>query len=103
MAAYRTTANPTSNGGSFLEQQNDDMVEQKVSKLKRVTIEIGENVRDQNRLIDDMGTGFSFSGELLTNTMKKLGIVSKAGGKNVLCYLVLFCFFVFVLIYFLAR
>ena len=46
------------NGGyNILEQQNDEMVEElssKVSQLKRVTIAIGEDVREQNRLLDDM-------------------------------------------------
>ncbi|KAL3079820.1 hypothetical protein niasHS_014102 [Heterodera schachtii] len=75
----------------------------KVSQLKRVTIAIGDDVRGQNRLIDEMDTKFDSTRGLLGSTMKKLGIVSKAGGKNVLCYLVLFSFFVFLIIYFLMR
>ena len=41
----------------MLEQQNDDMVEElsnKVSQLKRVTIAIGEDVREQNKLLNEM-------------------------------------------------
>uniref|UniRef100_A0A915LXP4 t-SNARE coiled-coil homology domain-containing protein n=1 Tax=Meloidogyne javanica TaxID=6303 RepID=A0A915LXP4_MELJA len=104
------------NGGyNILEQQNDEMVEElssKVSQLKRVTIAIGDDVREQNRLLNEMDrfpivvprdTKFETTKGLLGSTMKKLGIVSKAGGRNVLCYLVLFCFFVFLVIYFLMR
>lgn len=49
----------TANGGYMLEQQNDDMVEElshKVSQLKRVTIAIGEDVREQNKLLNEMAS-----------------------------------------------
>lgn len=44
-------------GNNYLEQHNDDMVEElssKISTLKRVTIAIGDDVREQNRLLSDM-------------------------------------------------
>ncbi|KAH7723549.1 CRE-NBET-1 protein [Aphelenchoides avenae] len=93
-------------GYNLVEQQNDDMVEglaSKVSSLKHLTINIGDEVREQNRLLNEMETTFDNSKGLLGATMKKLGIVSKAGGKNVMCYLVLFAFCVFLIIYYLAR
>jgi len=46
-----------SSGGLLLEQQNDEMVDElsnKVSQLKRVTIAIGDDVREQNRLLNEM-------------------------------------------------
>jgi len=97
------------NGGSngfLLEQQNDELVDglsQKVGSLKRIAIAIGDDVREQNKLLNEMDSSFDATKGLLGATMKKLGIVSKAGGKNVLCYLVLFSFFVFLVIYFLTR
>lgn len=51
-----STANYT-NGGYMLEQQNEEMVEElsnKVSQLKRVTIAIGDDVREQNKLLNEM-------------------------------------------------
>jgi len=44
-------------GNHYLEQHNDDMVEElssKISTLKRVTIAIGDDVREQNRLLSEM-------------------------------------------------
>lgn len=41
----------------MLEQQNEEMVEElsnKVSQLKRVTIAIGDDVREQNKLLNEM-------------------------------------------------
>ena len=71
-------------GNSYLEHQNDNLLEglrDKISTLKRVTINIGDDVRAQNRLLDDIGGEFEASQGLLGATMKKLGIVSRAGGK----------------------
>ncbi|KAI6228941.1 BET1-like protein [Aphelenchoides fujianensis] len=113
--AYRSNRNgvnpsPPSGGGydnhTFLEQQNDSLADDlssKVNHLKRVTIAIGDDVREQNRLLNQMDSDFDLSRTLLGSTMKKLGIVSRAGGHKLLCYLVLFSFFVFLVIYWLAR
>lgn len=112
--AYRPNRNGSNgpgNGGydnqsMFLEQQNDTLADDlasKVNHLKRVTIAIGDEVRGQNSLINQMDSGFDFSKTLLGSTMKKLGIVSNAGGHKLLCYLVLFAFFVFLVIYWLCR
>jgi len=101
MAAYRQSRVP--NGSSLLEQQNDELSErlsEKVMRLKRVAISIGDEVRDQNMLLNGMETSFDSTRSILASTMKKLGIVSRTGGKNVLCYLILFAFFVFLIIYY---
>lgn len=54
----------SSNGASrygdandFMERQNDDLVEKlssKVAALKKITIAIGDDVRDQNRLLNEV-------------------------------------------------
>lgn len=52
-----TNSNGYDNGGYFLEKQNDDMVEElakKVSSLKKVTIAIGDDVREQNKILNDI-------------------------------------------------
>uniref|UniRef100_A0A0N4ZID8 t-SNARE coiled-coil homology domain-containing protein n=1 Tax=Parastrongyloides trichosuri TaxID=131310 RepID=A0A0N4ZID8_PARTI len=90
----------------FLEQQNNDLTQSlanKVSSLKRITIAIGDDVREQNRLLSDMDSDFLKSNSLLGSTMKKLGIVSRSGGNKLLLYLVLFALFVFFVIYTLMK
>ncbi|XGW28694.1 hypothetical protein V3C99_008467 [Haemonchus contortus] len=109
MAFRGTRGGPSTSNtydGSYLERHNDSLVDElstKVAALKKVTISIGEDVREQNRLLNSMDDDFDSSKGLLTSTMKRLGIVSKAGGKNLMCYLVLFALFVFFVIYYLAR
>lgn len=64
---------------------------------------IGEEVKNQNKMIDDMGGEFDSSHGLLGSTMRRLGIISKSGGHRFMCYLVLFAFFVFLIIWYLIR
>lgn len=58
-----------------------DGLRDKIGNLKRVTIDIGEEARSQNKLLNDMGRDMDSSHGLLGATMKKLGIVSRARGK----------------------
>ncbi|VDK66064.1 unnamed protein product [Onchocerca ochengi] len=95
-----------SSDGTFMERRNDALVEKlsgKVAALKKITIAIGDDVREQNRLLNEMETDFDRSKGLLGSTMRKLNRVAKAGGKNLTCYLVLFALFVFLVIYYLIR
>ncbi|KAK6038484.1 SNARE domain protein [Cooperia oncophora] len=74
----------TTHDGSYLERHNDSLVDElstKVAALKKVTISIGEDVREQNRLLNSMDDDFDASKGLLSSTMRRLGIVSKAGGR----------------------
>uniref|UniRef100_A0AC34Q644 t-SNARE coiled-coil homology domain-containing protein n=1 Tax=Panagrolaimus sp. JU765 TaxID=591449 RepID=A0AC34Q644_9BILA len=107
--AYRSSRGANGGGyeaNSYLEQQNDVMLDNlrdKIGNLKRVTIDIGEEARSQNRLLNDLGRDMDANQGLLGATMRKLGIVSRNKGGNVLCYLVLFSFFVFLCIYYMIR
>ncbi|VDN00775.1 unnamed protein product [Thelazia callipaeda] len=94
------------NGGIFMERENDELVEHlsgKVATLKKITIAIGDDVREQNRLLGEMESDFDASKGFLGSTMHKLRQVSKAGGKNLTCHLILFALFVFLIIYYLIR
>ncbi|VDM53490.1 unnamed protein product [Angiostrongylus costaricensis] len=82
--AYRGPSTSTGYESSYLERHNDNLVEElstKVAALKKVTISIGEDVREQNRLLNSMDDDFDSSKGLLLSTMKRLGIVSRAGGE----------------------
>ncbi|KAK0398545.1 hypothetical protein QR680_002640 [Steinernema hermaphroditum] len=82
----------------FMEEQNNQMADQlssKVSVLKRITIAIGDDVREQNRFLNEVESDFDSSKSLLGSTMRKLTSVYRAGGKSLMLYVILFCFFVF--------
>lgn len=91
---------------NYMEEENEKLLNglsKKITVLKRVSINIGEDVREQSRLLNDMDNDFDSSKGLLQSTMRRLGIVSRAGGKNMLCYLILFALFVFFVVYCLSR
>lgn len=91
---------------SILEQQNNDRISElseQVARLKGLTIDIGNEVREQNSLLDNMGDGFTNVGDMLTGSLARMGIMLERGGAKHMCYLVAFVVFVMMLLYWLVR
>jgi blocked-early-in-transport protein 1 len=91
---------------SIMEQQNNDRItelSEQVARLKGLTIDIGNEVREQNSLLDNMGDGFTNVGDMLTVSLARMGIMLERGGAKHMCYLVGFVVFVMVLLYWLVR
>lgn len=89
---------------NIMEQQNNDRISQlsdQVSRLKGLTIDIGNEVREQNSLLDDMGEGFSHTGDLLAGSLRRIGTMLESGGAKHMCYMVAFVVFVMVFLYWL--
>ncbi|TKR64204.1 hypothetical protein L596_024778 [Steinernema carpocapsae] len=106
--AYRgTKGGDYGNGGwSSMQQQNDDMTDQlahRVGALKGISIAIGNDIREQNRLINEMESDFDRAGGFLGSTMQHLKRVARTGGKNLILYVLLFSLFVLIVIYWLIR
>ena len=88
----------------IMEQQNNDRVAQlsdSVARLKGLTIDIGNEVREQNSLLDNMGDGFSGTRDLLEGSLRRIGTMLEQGGAKHMCYMVGFVVFVMVLLYWL--
>lgn len=91
---------------SIMEQQNNDRISElseQVARLKGLTIDIGNEVREQNSLLDNMGDGFTNVGDMLTGSLARMGMMLERGGAKHMCYLVAFVVFVMVLLYWLVR
>lgn len=119
--AGRKAANGSGNNGSgggetlklnertdetLLEQENDALVQNlhdKVDFLKKFSIEIGDEVREQNKFLKGFDDDMSTSGNLMSSTLHKLDSVMGTGGSKHLCYLVLFIFVFFMLVVWLVR
>jgi blocked early in transport 1 len=89
---------------SILEQQNNERINQlseHVARLKGLTIDIGNEVREQNALLDGMGDGFQNTRDLLQNSLRRIGTMLESGGAKHMCYLVAFCVFVMVFLWWL--
>ena len=87
---------------NILEQQNNERIyelSQQVSRLKGLTIDIGNEVREQNSLLDNMGDGFANAGDMLQGSLRRIGTMLESGGAKHMCYMVGFVVFVVVFLY----
>lgn len=91
---------------NILESQNNARISElseQVARLKGLTIDIGNEVREQNSLLDNMGDGFSNVGGMLAGSLARMGVMMERGGAKHMCYLVVFVVFVMILLYWLVR
>jgi blocked-early-in-transport protein 1 len=87
---------------NILEQQNNERIfelGEQVSRLKGLTIDIGNEVREQNSLLDQMGDGFMNTKDLLQGSLRRIGTMLESGGSKHMCYMVGFVVFVVVFLY----
>jgi blocked-early-in-transport protein 1 len=87
---------------NILEQQNNERISElseQVSKLKGLTIDIGNEVREQNSLLDTMGDGFMNTRDMLQGSLVRIGTMLESGGAKHMCYMVAFVVFVVIFLY----
>jgi len=104
-------AYPASSGGvahyrghEALEEANqnrEDELKGKIGALKSLTIDIGAEVREHNRLLKDTDDGFDKAAGLLGVSIAKVLGLAKSGNRFHLLYLFLFCLFVFFVVWLL--
>ncbi|XP_071517131.1 BET1 homolog [Panulirus ornatus] len=98
--AYNPYGN--SSDSQHLAEENEEMTSQlkdKVKALKSLTIDIGNEVKNQNTLLSDMDDDFQKSGNFLERSMKRLGIIGKGSQNYHILILFCFCFVVFLLLW----
>jgi blocked early in transport 1 len=89
---------------NILEQQNNERMNElanHVALLKGLTIEIGNEVREQNSLLDNMNDGFSNTRDLLQNSLHRIGTMLQHGGTKHMCYMVIFCVSIMMILWWL--
>jgi len=88
---------------NILEQQNNERIyelSQQVNRLKGLTIDIGNEVSEQNRLLDNMGDGFQNAKDMLQGSLARIGTMLESGGAKHMCYMVGFVVLVVVFLYY---
>ena len=91
---------------SIMEQQNNERINElseQVSRLKGLTIDIGHEVREQNSLLDQMQDGFMSTSDMLQGSLRRIGTMLESGGAKHMCYMVSFCVFVMVFLWWLMH
>lgn len=89
---------------NILEQQNNERIDalsEHVSRLKGLTIEIGNEVREQNSLLDNMSDRFQNTRDMLQGSLRRIGTMLEQGGAKHMCYMVAFCVLVMLFLWWL--
>lgn len=96
----------TASGYSVYEEENEHLQEglrAKVTALKSLTIDIGTEVKYQNKMLDDMDSDFDSTGGLLGATIGRVKHLARGSQTKLLCYMLLFCCFVFFILYWFIK
>lgn len=90
----------------MIEAENDQRVDKlrgHVGQMRHLALDIGNEVRDQNALLDGMSGSFDQAGHSIRHTIALVRRLASNGGGGHMCILFIFAFIFFVLIYFLLR
>ncbi|OXB67480.1 UNVERIFIED_CONTAM: hypothetical protein H355_001216, partial [Colinus virginianus] len=68
-----------------------------------LSIEIGTEVKNQNKLLSEMDNDFDSATGLLGATMGRLRMLSRGSQTKLLCYMMLFALFVFFVTYWIIK
>ena len=89
-----------------LEEENERAAEElkhKIGALKSLTIDIGNEVRYQDKLLRGIDDDMDRTGGFLGNTMARVIRLGKHGGSKHMCYMILFILFVFLVLYLVIK
>ncbi|KAL1925998.1 hypothetical protein VTP01DRAFT_7091 [Rhizomucor pusillus] len=90
------------NSGYVFEQQNDvrmDELGSKISALKSITLDMHQDVTDQDRLLDESNTAFGGLGNTLRHSYGRMNRMISTRHKRQLCFYVTIAVVVFLIIY----
>jgi blocked-early-in-transport protein 1 len=93
---------PIYGGHEHLEEQNntaENELRDKVGLLKTLAIDIGDEVKEHNKLLHDADNAFDSVGGLLGKTIGNVGKLLKSGSRYYLLYLFFFVIFVFFILW----
>lgn len=94
-------------GGEDDEEDGGDNLEEnlmlKTSRLKHITISLGNEIRGSNKLIDELDSDFDKSKNFIDYAMRGVGRLSRSGSCKLYLYLFLFSCFVFFCLYIIIK
>ncbi|XP_069715745.1 BET1 homolog isoform X2 [Phaenicophaeus curvirostris] len=96
----------TNSGYGVYEEENERLTESlrtKVSAIKSLSIEIGTEVKNQNKMLSEMDNDFDSTSGLLGATVGRLKALSRGSQTKLLCHMMLFSLFVFFVIYWIIK
>lgn len=97
---------PQYSSGDALEEDNDAMADElkdKVQMLKSLSLDIGDEVKYQDRLLREMDDDFEKTGGFLGNTMNRVLRIGKGRHNYYILYLFIFSIVVFFILYIVIK
>ncbi|KAI9267447.1 hypothetical protein BY458DRAFT_511818 [Sporodiniella umbellata] len=91
------------NNAYIFEQQNDVRLNElgsKISAIKNITIDIHQDVTDQDRLLDESHNQFGGLGATLSNSFGKMNRMVSKRHQRQICFYVTVAVFAFFVIYY---
>lgn len=76
-----------------------NLLHEKLASLKSVTIDIQQEVHEQNTFLDQFGLDMDKATGFLSGTMKRLKYMTREQSTRYILYFILFAFIVFVIFY----
>lgn len=98
-------SNPTFRRFGYEEDDADleEKLMNKTSRLKQITIQLGDQIKDSNKIIKGLDDDFDKSKNFLDATIGRVGKLAKSGNCKIYFYLIMFCLFVFLVLYLLIK
>ena len=91
----------------LMERQNNDQIDVlhgQVSTMRQMSVEVSDEVEDQNKQLDELGDAMDKNAGLMAGTMKRLeGVVDSAGGRRQFYALIGFAVAGFLFCYWIAE
>ena len=81
------------------EEDLEERLMNKTARLKQITISLGAEIKDSNKYINGLDKDFENSKGFLQTTINRVGRLSKSGNCKLYFYLIIFCLFVFLVLY----
>lgn len=97
---------PLAQSSNEVEEENDRMtteLKDKIHVLKSLSIDIGNEVKYQDRLLRDVDDDLERTGGFLGNTMNRVLRLSRGSHNYYICYLFAFSVFVFFVLYLVLK
>lgn len=97
---------PLPQNSNEIEEENDRMtndLQEKIGVLKSLSIDIGNEVKYQDKLLRDVDDDMDRTGGFLGTTMNKVLRLSRGSHNYYILYLFLFSIFVFFILYLVLK
>lgn len=96
---------PLNQNPDSLEEENQRLEEdlsEKIKTLKSLTIDIGDEVRNQDKILNELDDDVFRTGGFISNTIGRVTRLSKTGRFHT-CYMLLFALLVFFILYLVLK